>query len=101
MVSVPSARTTHVPPIRTCSSLIWIRIRLIGICAARVGSVQLVGVRRRSDEGCYQPLHAAHAGLVIGAGDAERAARAYKEVIALTANSVERAELERRLCALR
>jgi RNA polymerase sigma-70 factor (ECF subfamily) len=49
----------------------------------------------------YQPLHAAHAELLSRAGDAEGAARAYARAIALTANAVERAELERRLGALR
>jgi RNA polymerase sigma-70 factor, ECF subfamily len=48
----------------------------------------------------YQPLHAAHAELLSRAGDAEGAARAYERAIALTANAVERAELERRLDAL-
>jgi RNA polymerase sigma-70 factor, ECF subfamily len=49
----------------------------------------------------YQPLHAAHAELLSRAGDAAGAARAYERAIALTANAVERAELERRLDALR
>jgi len=49
----------------------------------------------------YQPLHAAHAELLSRAGDAEAAAHAYERAIALTANAVERAELERRLAALR
>jgi RNA polymerase sigma-70 factor (ECF subfamily) len=49
----------------------------------------------------YQPLHAAHAELLGRAGDAEGAARAYQRAIALTANAVERAELERRLGTLR
>jgi RNA polymerase sigma-70 factor (ECF subfamily) len=49
----------------------------------------------------YQPLHAAHAELLSRAGDAEGAARAYRRAIELTANAVERAELERRLRALR
>jgi RNA polymerase sigma-70 factor (ECF subfamily) len=49
----------------------------------------------------YQPLHAAHAELLSRAGDAAGAARAYERAIALTANAVERAELERRLGALR
>jgi RNA polymerase sigma-70 factor, ECF subfamily len=48
----------------------------------------------------YQPLHAAHADLLRRAGDAAGAARAYERAIALTANDVERAELERRLGAL-
>jgi RNA polymerase sigma-70 factor (ECF subfamily) len=49
----------------------------------------------------YQPLHAAHAELLRRAGDVEDAAQAYEEAIELTANAVERAELERRLDALR
>jgi RNA polymerase sigma-70 factor (ECF subfamily) len=48
----------------------------------------------------YQPLYAAHAELLSRAGDAEGAAPAYERAIALTANAVERAELERRLGAL-
>jgi RNA polymerase sigma-70 factor (ECF subfamily) len=48
----------------------------------------------------YQPLHAAHAELLSRAGDADGAARAYERAIALSANAVERAELERRLHAL-
>jgi RNA polymerase sigma-70 factor (ECF subfamily) len=49
----------------------------------------------------YQPLHATHADLLSRAGDTEAAARAYERAIALTANAVERAELERRLAPLR
>jgi RNA polymerase sigma-70 factor, ECF subfamily len=49
----------------------------------------------------YQPLYAAHAELLSRAGDAEGAARAYERAIALSANAVERTELERRLRALR
>ena len=49
----------------------------------------------------YQPLHAAHAELLSRAGDPAGAARAYERAIALSANDVERAELERRLHALR
>jgi RNA polymerase sigma-70 factor (ECF subfamily) len=49
----------------------------------------------------YQPLHAAHAELLSRAGDAAGAVRAYERAIALTANAVERAELGRRLGALR
>jgi RNA polymerase sigma-70 factor, ECF subfamily len=48
----------------------------------------------------YQPLHAAHAELLSWAGDAEAAARAYERAIALSANAVERAELERRRATL-
>ncbi len=49
----------------------------------------------------YQPLHAAHAELLSRTGDAAGAAGAYERAIALNANAVERAELERRLSALR
>jgi RNA polymerase sigma-70 factor, ECF subfamily len=48
----------------------------------------------------YQPLYAAHAELLRRSGDAPAAAGAYERAIALTANAVERAELERRLAAL-
>jgi RNA polymerase sigma-70 factor (ECF subfamily) len=45
----------------------------------------------------YQPLHAAHAELLRRAGDRAGAAEAYRRAIALSANAVERADLERRL----
>ncbi|MBV8956290.1 MAG: RNA polymerase subunit sigma-24, partial [Solirubrobacterales bacterium] len=45
----------------------------------------------------YQPLYAAHAELLKRAGDRAGAARAYQAAIELSANDVERAELERRL----
>ncbi len=45
----------------------------------------------------YQPLHAAHAELLKRAGERQRAARAYQTAIKLSANAVERTELERRL----
>jgi RNA polymerase sigma-70 factor (ECF subfamily) len=48
----------------------------------------------------YQPLYAAHAELLRGAGDRAGAARAYERAIGLSDNAVERAELERRLQAL-
>ncbi len=48
----------------------------------------------------YQPLHAAHAELLSRSGDADGAAHAYERAIELSANEVERAELERRLGAL-
>ena len=48
----------------------------------------------------YQPLHAAHAELLKRAGRREAAARAYETAIELSANAVERAELERRLLDL-
>jgi len=48
----------------------------------------------------YQPLHAAHAELLRRAGRRADAIDAYRRAIALSGNSVERAELERRLRAL-
>jgi RNA polymerase sigma-70 factor (ECF subfamily) len=48
----------------------------------------------------YQPLYAAHADLLSRAGDRAGARGAYERAIALSANAVERAELERRLSAL-
>ena len=47
----------------------------------------------------YQPLHAARAELLRRAGDAGGADAAYARAIALSANAVERAELERRRAA--
>ena len=49
----------------------------------------------------YQPLHAAHAELLRRAGDVDGATRAYEKAIELSANAIERAELERRLLTLR
>jgi RNA polymerase sigma-70 factor, ECF subfamily len=48
----------------------------------------------------YQPLHATHAELLRRAGDPAGAAQAYERAIGLSANAVERAELERRLQSL-
>jgi RNA polymerase sigma-70 factor (ECF subfamily) len=48
----------------------------------------------------YQPLHAAHAELLRRSRQSAEAARAYERAIALSANAVERTELERRLAAL-
>jgi RNA polymerase sigma-70 factor, ECF subfamily len=48
----------------------------------------------------YQPLYAAQAELLRRAGDHQAAARAYERAVELSANTVERAELERRLAAL-
>ena len=49
----------------------------------------------------YQPLHAAHAELLRRAGDRGGAAPPTTRAIELSANAVERAELERRLGTLR
>jgi RNA polymerase sigma-70 factor (ECF subfamily) len=48
----------------------------------------------------YQPLHAARAELLRRAGDLGGAAEAYRRAISLSANAVERADLERRLADL-
>jgi RNA polymerase sigma-70 factor, ECF subfamily len=45
----------------------------------------------------YKPLYATHAELLRRSGDHARARDAYERAIALSANAVERAELERRL----
>jgi RNA polymerase sigma-70 factor (ECF subfamily) len=49
----------------------------------------------------YQPFHAARADLLRRDGDREGAERAYTRAIELSANAVERAELERRRGSLR
>jgi RNA polymerase sigma-70 factor (ECF subfamily) len=49
----------------------------------------------------YQPLHATRADLLRRAGDLQGAAHAYEQAIGLSANVVERTELERRLRTLR
>ncbi|HWF36823.1 MAG TPA: RNA polymerase subunit sigma-24, partial [Solirubrobacteraceae bacterium] len=48
----------------------------------------------------YQPLHAAHAELLRRSGDRAGSEHAYSQAIELSANAVERAELERRRDAL-
>jgi RNA polymerase sigma-70 factor (ECF subfamily) len=48
----------------------------------------------------YQPLYAAHAELLGRSGDRDGAEHAYRRAIELSANSVERAELEERLARL-
>ena len=52
--------------------------------------------RRASDLDRYQPLHAPRAELLRRSGDGEAADRAYARAIELSANAVEREELERR-----
>ncbi len=59
----------------------------------RAGLAVLAAVRDVDD---YQPLHAARAELLRRAGDPAAADAAYARAIALSANAVERAELERR-----
>jgi RNA polymerase sigma-70 factor, ECF subfamily len=69
-------------------------------CGPRAGLAvldQLASDRRMSG---YQPFHAARADLLRRAGDERAAAVAYDRAIALSANAVEKAELERRRAAL-
>jgi RNA polymerase sigma-70 factor (ECF subfamily) len=49
----------------------------------------------------YQPFHAARAELLRRTGDADAAGAAYERAIALSANEIERSELQRRRRALR
>ncbi len=53
----------------------------------------------RIDLDRYQPFHVAHAELLRRRGDDEAADRAYARAIELSANAVERAELQRRRAA--
>ena len=55
----------------------------------------------RVDLDRYQPFHVAHAELLRRSGDDEGADRAFARAIELSANAVERAELERRRGSLR
>jgi RNA polymerase sigma-70 factor (ECF subfamily) len=66
----------------------------------RAGLELLSPLLHRPALGRYQPLHAAHAELLKRAGEREGAVRAYQTAIKLSANTVERAELERRLLDL-
>jgi RNA polymerase sigma-70 factor (ECF subfamily) len=67
---------------------------------ARAGLQLLAPLLEDSRLEHYQPLHAAHAELLRRAEDSAGAARAYQRAIALSANAVERTELEGRLQTL-
>ncbi|HEX7300643.1 MAG TPA: hypothetical protein VF257_16715 [Solirubrobacteraceae bacterium] len=60
-----------------------------------------LAVLDRVDLDDYQPFHAARAELLRRSGDHAGADRAYARGIELSANAVERAELERRRGSLR
>jgi RNA polymerase sigma-70 factor (ECF subfamily) len=62
----------------------------------RAGLELLEPLREDASLESYQPLHAAHAELLRRCGDQAGAARAYERAIGLSANAVERAELDRR-----
>jgi RNA polymerase sigma-70 factor, ECF subfamily len=70
----------------------------VGFAAgADAGLAILAPLLRQPELASYQPLYAAHAELLRRTGDFAGAAAAYKRGIELSANAVERAELERRL----
>jgi RNA polymerase sigma-70 factor (ECF subfamily) len=68
----------------------------------RAGLAVLAGAEAGADRRlqAYQPFHAARAELLRQAGDRDGAAAAYERAIALSANDVERTELERRRAAI-
>jgi RNA polymerase sigma-70 factor, ECF subfamily len=65
------------------------------------GLARLEALAARPGLASYHLLPAARADLLRRAGDAEGAARAYAEALALVGNEAERRYLERRLAALR
>lgn len=89
-------------------------VKVNGTPVVRLNYAAAVGFAIGSDEGLrllrplladprfgdYQPLHATHADLLSRSGDTGAADVAYRRAIELTRNTVERAELERRLQAL-
>jgi RNA polymerase sigma-70 factor, ECF subfamily len=71
----------------------------VGMADGPRAGLALIEDLRRSDDGrlaAYQPLHAARAELLRRAGERRAADEAYARALALTANAVEREELERR-----
>jgi RNA polymerase sigma-70 factor, ECF subfamily len=69
--------------------------------APRAGLKVLDGLAADRRMASYQPFHAARAELLRRTGAGPAAAEAYARAIELSANDVERAELERRRAALR
>jgi RNA polymerase sigma-70 factor (ECF subfamily) len=69
--------------------------------APRAGLKVLDGLAADRRMASYQPFHAARAELLRRTGAGPAAAEAYAQAIELSANDVERAELERRRAALR
>ena len=62
----------------------------------RAGLALLRGLIEEGSLDAYAPLHAAHADLLRRDGDSQGAAAAYARAIALTENTAQRAELQRR-----
>jgi RNA polymerase sigma-70 factor (ECF subfamily) len=74
----------------------------VGFAAGpRAGLALLEPLLRDGRIAAYQPLHAAHADLLRRTGDVVGAGAAYARAIELSANAVERAELERRAATVR
>jgi RNA polymerase sigma-70 factor (ECF subfamily) len=69
-------------------------------CGPRAGLAVLDDLASDRRMAGYQPFHAARADLLRRAGDERAAAVAYDRAIALSANAIEKAELERRRAAL-
>jgi RNA polymerase sigma-70 factor (ECF subfamily) len=69
-------------------------------CGPRAGLAVLDDLASDRRMSSYQPFHAARADLLRRAGDERAAAAAYDQAIALSANAIEKAELERRRAAL-
>ena len=69
-------------------------------CGPRAGLAVLDDLASDRRMSGYQPFHAARADLLRRVGDERAAASAYDQAIALSANAVEKAELERRRAAL-
>jgi RNA polymerase sigma-70 factor (ECF subfamily) len=69
-------------------------------CGPRAGLAVLDELAADRRLAGYQPFHAARADLLRRAGDPGAAATAYERAIELSANAIERAELERRRAAL-
>jgi RNA polymerase sigma-70 factor (ECF subfamily) len=70
-------------------------------CGPRAGLAVLDEIAADRRLTGYQPFHAARADMLRRAGDTDAAERAFARAIELSANAVERAELERRRAALR
>ena len=77
------------------------RAAAVGFAAGpEAGLELLVPLLEEPKLAAYAPLHAAHAELLRRGGEEAGAAAAYERAAALTANAVERAELERRRAAV-
>jgi RNA polymerase sigma-70 factor, ECF subfamily len=77
------------------------RVAAVGFAAGPEDGLELLAPLLEEPKlAAYAPLHAAHAELLRRRGDAAAAAAAYGRAAELSANAVERAELERRRAAV-